>query len=166
LRPTPMATLAQLWSWIPSLPAPTHGGGVSVASASGGGGQSGRVGAQVGADKRSDHGATVDLLVIDVEGHEAVLLCAGPPLPAPLPRLVLFEMVHLSNASLACIDRRLKRQGFTFLGDKQHFNLGRETPHINTCTPPIGSMGAPPQTWSLTRLMCTVDGGAPASRGH
>ena len=64
----------------------------------------------------------IDLLVVDVEGHEWALLGdnTNRPLPRPLPRLVMFEHKQLVPAEKAAIDAALKAQGYHLLADVGH----------------------------------------------
>ena len=55
----------------------------------------------------------VDLLVIDIEGHEGSVL--RHPLPDPVPAAILFEHVHLGQAERERIHSSLTSQGYTRL---------------------------------------------------
>lgn len=59
------------------------------------------------------------LLVVDAEGHEPQIL-AGDELPEPLPRMVLFEVIHMSQADRDAIHTNLGRHGFELLADLRH----------------------------------------------
>jgi len=69
------------------------------------------------------HGAAV--LVVDAEGSEKAIL-GEADLPSPLPHLVLFEFVYLSNRTQQLIDINLRRQGFIKLGDLKHRDRNAE----------------------------------------
>ena len=60
----------------------------------------------------------VDVLVVDAEGSEEDIL-VNATFPT-LPRLVLFEHVHLSQGARANIDERLRRLGYHQLADLKH----------------------------------------------
>ena len=68
---------------------------------------------------RDNGGAAV--LVIDAEGYEETILAKGS-LPRPLPQLVLFEHVHLSEAARASVDANLRRQGYSLVAELRHFD--------------------------------------------
>ena len=63
----------------------------------------------------------VDVLIVDAEGSEERILGYGA-LPTPLPRLVLFEHVYLSEAQRARIDANLLSQGFERVADLRHMD--------------------------------------------
>jgi FkbM family methyltransferase len=60
----------------------------------------------------------VDVLVVDAEGSETEIL-GSSPLPEPLPALILFEEVHLSDRGQQ-IHANLQRQGFTLIHRLSH----------------------------------------------
>ena len=63
----------------------------------------------------------VDVLIVDAEGSDERILGYGA-LPTPLPRLVLFEHVYLSEAQRARIDANLLSQGFERIADLRHMD--------------------------------------------
>ena len=67
----------------------------------------------------------VDVLVVDVEGHEERVL-ALQDMPHPKPRLILYEMIHLKDQQRDKIDQKLKQQGYVWRNDLIHMdNLAR-----------------------------------------
>ena len=63
----------------------------------------------------------VDVLIVDAEGSEERIL-GYSPLPTPLPQLVLFEHVYLSESQRARIDANLLSQGFHRIADLRHMD--------------------------------------------
>ena len=63
----------------------------------------------------------VDVLVVDVEGHENRVLQLQD-LPSPQPRFVLLEIAHLSTEQRDGIDRALVRQGYVAVEDLKHMD--------------------------------------------
>ena len=62
--------------------------------------------------------ARVDMLVVDVEGHEPIILRAT--LPRPKPALILYEFCHTKVWDQEAIDANLGRQGYHWLADVAH----------------------------------------------
>ena len=63
----------------------------------------------------------VDVLIVDAEGFVERVL-GYSPLPTPLPQLVLFEHVYLSEPQRARIDANLLGQGFHRIADLRHMD--------------------------------------------
>ena len=63
----------------------------------------------------------VDVLIVDAEGSEERIL-GYSPLPTPLPQLILFEHVYLSESQRARIDANLLSQGFHRIADLRHMD--------------------------------------------
>ena len=61
------------------------------------------------------------VLIVDAEGFVERVL-GYSPLPTPLPQLVLFEHVYLSEPQRARIDANLLGQGFHRIADLRHMD--------------------------------------------
>ena len=63
----------------------------------------------------------VDVLIVDAEGSEERIL-GYSSLPTPLPQLILFEHVNLSESQRARIDANLLSQDFHRIADLRHMD--------------------------------------------